>query len=78
MTPCPYCAQPDSAFDGTGEDEDRIYTCGTVNTTRTDACRTYEAAASTEAAEATLDEQHAARIWDDLGHGQLASLGSDE
>lgn len=77
-TPCPYCTQPASPYDGQGDNEDRYYRCGTVNTTRTTACRTYEASATTEAAEATIAAANEARVWDGLGHGPLASLSSDD
>jgi len=77
-TPCPYCSQPASNWDGTGENEDRIYTCGTVNATRTPACRTYETSDTVEAAKAIIRAADEQRVWDELGHGPLASLAGDD
>jgi hypothetical protein len=73
-TPCPYCSQPSSNWDGLGENANRIYTCGTVDSTRTTACRTYETNATVEAAEALIIAANEDRVWSELGHGPLASL----
>ena len=76
-TPCPYCAQAAGPYDGLGEDSDRIYLCGTVNATRTTACRTYETSATVEAADALIVAADEQRVWDDLGHGPLGSLSGE-